>query len=195
MGMNILVEGKGGEQIAVQQGVGLGVRQHDDVMLSWGYSHKVTKIVEIPAGDFVVISLTVPSGLSHHAEARIVGAYNGILETRVILGLTPAQLPAVVEQLPAFNEKGPYRNDNVQSIFEYRGIHTSDPLNGLYDEQNSIDQIHLHATTGQGVNIGGVNTTSNVSGRYYEEGTYVFLAENVSNATVELTYIYSWHEF
>ena len=90
--------GQDGESKPVSQGKGIGVRQHDDVMLSFGYSHKITKIVEIPAGQFAVVTLTIPVGLNHHVEGRYLESYNGILKVNVTLGLSEGNLPAVVDK-------------------------------------------------------------------------------------------------
>lgn len=189
------VFGKDGRPYDITQGIGLGIRQHDDVMLSWGYSHKVSKIVTIPANDFAVITLTIPEELNHHAEKRFLEAYNGILDIKIIIGLEEANLPSVVNQIPAFNQKGPYLNEDVQSIFHWRGTHASNPITGVaVTDQNILDELHLHGTTGNS-RTAGEATSSAVQGRYYTEGIWTVLFENKSNANVELTYIYDWHEF
>lgn len=189
------VFGKDGKPWEVTQGKGLGIREHDDVMLSFGYSHKVTKIETLSAGEFLVITLEVPSDLNHHAENRFLEAYNGILEVKIIADLLESELPAVVSQIPAFNQIGPVLNPDVKSIFSYRGIHATNPITGTVDDDTTVDQIHLHGETGRGFRSAGASSSSDVQGRYYKEGIHTVLVENVSNADVEFTYIYKWHEF
>lgn len=190
------VIGKGGIPEYVSNSFGLGIRQHDDVMLAWGYSRQITKIVEIPSNNWVVVSLTVPSGVTHHAESRFLEAYNGILEATVVIGLDKdTEVPVVVEQIPAFNQLGPTLDPDVLSVFEYRGVHASNPITGTINDSTTVDNIHLHATTGQGSKQAGESSSSDVRGRHYKPGFYTVLVHNTSNATVELTYIYKWHEY
>ena len=111
----------------------------------------------------------------------------------MIVGLLEANLPAIVDQIPAFNEKGPYYNPAVKSIFEWRGLHTSNPVTGI-TVNNTIDSLHLHATNGNARQAGEASSSS-VKGRYYTEGIYTLIASNITNDDVEFTYIYSWHEF
>lgn len=178
----------------VGRGTGISIRQHDDVMLSKGYSNKVTQIVDIPAGDFLVITLETDGTFSHHAEQRFVESYNGILEVKVITGLVEVDLPTSEGQIPAFNQKTAALNPDVKSIFKYRGIHSSNPITGTVDDNNTMDQFHLHAVSGNARQAGEADSSS-VQGRYYNNGLWTVLVHNSSNTTVEFTYIYSWHEF
>ena len=188
------VRGQTGKIYNVSHGVGLGVRQHDDVMLSYGYSHKITKIVTIPANQFAVMTLNMPSGLKHHSESRFVEAYNGILDVKVIVGLLEGDLPVAINQIPAFNEKYAVLNPLVKSIFQWRGVHATNPITGLIDDTTTVDEFHLHATSGNARQAGEASSSS-VKGRYYTTGINTLLVENKSNADVEFTYIYGWHEF
>ena len=198
---NVLTNiGQDGTPDEVSQGGGIGTRTHDDVMLSWGYSRKVTKIVEIPSDDWVVITLTVPAGLNHHAEKRYLESYNGILEIRIITDLVEADLPASEEIMRPFNQKLAAYDPSTLSVFNYRGIHTSNPIAAeKITEFTEMDKIHIHAQTGN-ARQASEESNSAVKGRYYtgpESGTKIWtvLVNNISNATVEFTYIYNWHEF
>jgi len=188
------IRGQNGTPYNVSQGIGLGIREHDDVMLSYGYSRKVTKVLTIPNNYFAVITLRIPEGLKHHSESRFVESYNGILNITVIIGLSEGDLPPVVNQIPAFNEKGASYDPDVKSIFEWRGVHISNPITATITPENSIDTLHLHATSGNARQAGEAQSSS-VKGRYYTEGIYTLLVENKTNDDVEFTYIYGWHEF
>lgn len=195
MGHNLIVEGRNGEQVAVSQSFGLGIRAHDDVMLAYGYTHKITKIQEIPAGEFLVITADFPEGYAHHAESRFLEAYNGILEVKVIMGLEDGELPAIVEQIPAWNNIGPVINHDIHTIFNYRGVHATNPITGTVDNTNTVDEYHVHGTTGRGFAQSTAGASASLAGRHYSPGRATLLVENASDATVEMTYIYAWHEY
>ena len=197
-GFPLSVEGQNGEQEPISNGTGIGIRQHDDVMLSYGYSRKITKKFTLPSGQFGVLTLRVPAGLNHHAESRFVQAYNAPVNFKIIIGKVIGDLPAVVDTVPAFNQKYAVLDPSTQSIVEYRGVHAANPI-GTTDANNTIDDLNLYATTGKGVIASTSQAFASVSGRYYTaletERIIVALFENIDSADADVEFIYEWHEF
>lgn len=197
-GFPISAVGQDGELESISNGKGLGVRQHDDVMLSYGYSRKVTKKFSLNNGDYAVISLRVPDGLVHHAESRFVQAYNSSVNFKIVIGKVIGDLPAVVDTLPVFNQKYAVLDPSTQSIVEYRGTSATNPI-GTVDENNTIDEIDIYATTGQGVRVSTADAFASVKGRYYDgvgsERIITALFQNIGSAQAEIIFIYDWHEF
>lgn len=190
----IMTIGQDGESQPVSQGFGLGTREHEQVMLAYGYSNKVNKIIEIPGNDFAVISLKIPANLTHHAEQRFLEAYNGAVNIKVMSGILESNLPASISSLPVFNQKTALYNPSALSVFNDRGIHTSNPILGTILDTNIIDEINIYGTTGN-ARTATEASSSSVKGRYYPEGIYTLLIENLTNSPVTFTYIYDWHEY
>jgi len=198
MGTQILVKGQNGIIDEVSNGKGLGIKQHDDVMLSYGYSRKVTKKFTLPSGQFGVLVLRVPEGLVHHAEGRFIQCYNAPVNFKVVIGKTLNDLPALVETLPAFNQKYAVLDPTTKTIIEYRGTHAANPI-GTVDADNTIDDLNLYAETGQGTRASSAQAFSSLTGRYYDgvdsERIIVALFENIDSADATIEFVYSWHEF
>jgi len=187
------VIGQDGLPIAVSQGVGLGVRQHDDVMLSYGYSRTAHYNFQLASGQYALITLTIPAGISHHAESRVVEAYNSQVDVEIIPNYLGA-LPAEVAPMYAFNQKGAAYDPLVKSIFSFRGTNIATvPITNT--DQEVIDHLILRALTAQGSKSSSQSEVSSVTGRYYYEGTHVVLFHNTGAGLADISYRYNWHEF
>lgn len=178
----------------VSQGIGLGIRQHNDVMIAFGYSRKVTKRITLQAGEYACITLTIPDGLNHHAEYRNVSVYNSPCDVAIVPNYL-GTLPAVVEQLTAWDQRGATIDVNVKSVFEYRGTQTTNPIDITPDETNAIDSGTLRATESQGVRSASSETEEAIKGRYYYSGTHVVWVHNIGTTPAYIQYEYGWHEF
>lgn len=194
---NLRVIGQDGNLVEVSQGFGLGIRQHDDIMLAFGYSRKTTKKFTLPAGEFVAITLDVGSALTlHHAENRYVGTYNGNLDFKVIVGKTISDMTGTPSRMSAFNQNGATLDPAVQSLFDYYPPSAVNPVGGVINEANTIDELTIYSATGQGVRVSSSNEFSTVQGRHYSPGDFIVaLFENVSDADIVVEYVYAWHEF
>ena len=83
MKSTLYMQGKNGVMGSVTQTSGLGIREHDDVMLSYGYS-KYTKLEKtLGANESMVMKITVPENIAHHAESRLVITNNESVRIRV----------------------------------------------------------------------------------------------------------------
>ena len=189
----LMTIGQTGEPTLVSQGTGIGIRQHDDVMLSYGYSRVAHIDIQLDAGEFALIVLEIPAGLKHHAESRLIEAFNSPVDVKVIPNWEGA-LPAVVSTLSAFNQKYATYDPDVKSIFKFRGTNiVVDPIAPSDDQ--IIDHVILRAVAGQGQRASSKDQFASVTGRYYDEGFHVLLLENIGNATADIMYLYNWHEF
>lgn len=186
---------KYGEYAPVSEGFGLGIREHDDVMLEYGYSRVTTKRFTIPAGYYSAITLTVPENLYHHAENRLVSTYNGDLELSIVIGKTAVDMVGTPSRMVAFNEVGPVVDSNVQSLFDYYAPASTIRVGGTVDETNSMIPTVLRASTGQGNRASSKDQFSELSGRTYLAGFYVVNMHNPTNADIEVEYTYAWHEY
>lgn len=185
--------GQDGKATLVSQGIGIGIRQHDDVMLSYGYSRTSHIEFQLGAGQFALVALEIPADLNHHAEDRFVEAYNSPVDVKIIPNWGGV-LPGVVSTLPAFNQKGATLDAVVQSILTFRGTNiVVDPI--APTPQETIDHVILRAVTGQGIRASSKDIFTSVTGRYYYEGFHVALFENIGAAIADITYQYNWHEF
>jgi len=185
--------GQSGDSSPVSQGIGIGIRQHDDVMLSYGYSRTTHIDFQLDAGDFALVVLEIPADIKHHAEGRIVEVYNSPVDVKIIPDWQGV-LPAVVSTLAAFNQKGASYDPDVLSIFTFRGTNiAADPI--VPTAQQIIDHVIIRAETGQGNTASTKEAFSSVTGRYYFEGFHVALFEDIGAETADISYHYNWHEF
>jgi hypothetical protein len=189
----LMVVGGDGEPYPVTQEAGLGIREHDDVMLAAGYSRTAHIDFQLNAGQFAVVVLTLPADIEmHHAESRSVHAFNSPVDVKIVPNWTGA-LPAVVSTLAAFNQKGAYYDPNVKSVLTFRGTNIAvNPINPTLLQV--IDHVILRATTGQGVRVSSEDEFASVTGRFYYEGKHVALFQNIGSAVADISYRYNWHE-
>lgn len=186
------VFGQGGDIYSVSQGIGLGIREHADVMLSWGYSRKTYIHVLVPAGQSLIVKAVIPEGLKHHAEARVLLSANANVEFKIYKGVTPANIPAVVSVMPIVNQKGPSLITNTAgTTYEYCGLVTTNPIvsGGL------IDDYPLYTNVAQGNVRSAPTSISGVTGRYYDPSTYAVVIKNTGSEASYIYYEYRWHEF
>ena len=197
MGVELLVVGQDGKTTPVSNGFGLGIRQRDDVMLAYGYSRKTTKRFSIPASEFAAITLTVGEALRlHHAESRFIESYNGSLNLKIIVGKTVSDMSGVPSRMQAFNQNGATLDPNVKSLFDFYAATVGNPVGGVIDETNTIDDFTLRGQTAQGVRASSADIFASVRGRHYDPGDFVIaLFENPNGATIDVTYSYDWHEY
>lgn len=181
----------------VKQEIGLGIREHDDVMLSMGLSWTVHHDVDIPAGQYVLIRLRVPEGLSHHAENRYVEAYNNRCQVWVIPNYE-GSYPAGEEELVAWNQRGPIMGGN-KSIFSVWAPQAGLPID--FDpaldvnKALSMDHADLEATAGTFFSASSSQAFESLKGRYYYPNDHLLLVKNGTGDTATFEYIYGWHEF
>lgn len=189
----LTVGGKNGGIDYVSQGFGLGIREHDDVMLAWGYSRKTYLEVTIPTNQFAVIKTVIPEGLTHHAEGRILFSSGGSTRLRVYKNVTPANFPTQVSLLPILNEK--YAElitlTTDGTIFTYHGVSASNPI----VSGDLVDNYPIFAEDGQGNNSGSPAISESLRGRFYDDGTYAVVIQNISNTSLTVYYQYNWHEY
>lgn len=194
-GVQISTLDENGDSKFISNGTGLGVKQHDQVMLQYGYTNKVQKkSIEIPSGDYACITLEVPSGLNHHAEFRVISAYNSECEFALVPNYT-GTLPAIVQTLTVWNEQGPTINNSALSVFAYRGVQSANPIDFVPTDQTTPEYMVLRATSGQGIRVASSDGDASVQGRYYYPGIHVVRIKNTGSADAVFDYTYQWHEF
>lgn len=189
----LTVYGKDGVIESVRQGTGLGIREHDDVMLKFGYSRKTYLEITIPAGQFAVIKSVVPVGLNHHAEARILETFGTSIRYRIYKNVNNANFPAQVSVMPITNERGPsiITLSTTGTKYTYHGISVANPI----VSGDLIDNYPIWVLEGAGNKAGSPETSQSVKGRYYDSSTYAVVIQNIGTIPTVVYYQYSWHEF
>lgn len=181
----------------VSQGIGLGIRQHDDVMLAWGLTKVVQHEVSIEPNEYVLIELTVPVGATHHAEGRFLESFNEHCEFWVIPNYE-GSVPVSGVNMTIWNEKGPYIDGNL-STFQYWDPQLTLPID--FDPALDINRdkwighADLRGSTGQGVRASSADRFIGLVGRHYDPGRHMALTKNVGVDTAKFTYQYRWHDF
>lgn len=187
------VFGKNGVVRVVSQGFGLGIRQHDDVMLAFGYSRVASKDFTVPTTDFLVLRLDVNDVKLHHLESRLLGSSAGNIRIRLYNVTGNENLfPATPTALDIYNQKYLTKEtigvDVRAGIYSYP-IQTTNPFSGL---EPIINRPIYTPTTG-----GPITPAENMTnkGRHYEPNqTYALVIENISNGSSVIYYEYNWHE-
>lgn len=185
---------KDGEPEIVSNQRGLGIRTHEEVMTQYGYSHSVIKNIEVPAGEYALLTLEIPVDTVHHSEFRILSAYNSPVESAILPNYT-GSLPTVVSQLPAWNAYGAYINNDVLSVINYRGTQATNPLDVIPDETICPEFGVVRATTGVGVRLSTSDSLISVKGRYYPSGIHCAWVHNIGSEIAYISYQYGWHEY
>lgn len=189
-GFPISTTGQSGEQETVSQGVGLGVRQHDDVMLAYGYSKKTWLEVTIPNGQAAVIKITVPPDIQHHAESRILSTSAETIRIQVLKDAVDGEFPAVVATMPVVNQREDLTANKLTN-FEYCGLPLIANVPSTGEEQTNFP---LYTASGIGTSTSPAQSGS-VKGRYSDEGLKAVIISNVSGNPTTVYYQYDWHEF
>lgn len=188
--------GKDGESEDVSQGFGLGIRQHNDVMLSYGYSRFTRDEKTLTSGDFMVIRLNVGDVDQHHAEDRVVTSSEGSLRFYVYdVTDNTGLFPASPTNMPIINEKGPVIEtpgvDVVGEFFDYP-VQGSNPFAAL----DPIDEIPLNSDPGGLLQADGSGIFSEVEGRHYTaDRVYAVVVEKIGTGSTDVYYRYGWHEY
>ena len=187
------VFGEKGDIHYVNQGIGLGIREHDDVMLGWGLSRKTFMEMVIPAGQFGTIKAVVPPTLNHHAENRIIESSGGSIRFRIYKDVDSANFPAQVSVMPITDERGPLLiTDTTDGTkYTYHGTSVANPIVSGW----LIDNYPLFTAETQGNQARAPQTSQSIKGRYYYPSTYAVVVQNISNVPVTVYYQYEWHEF
>lgn len=184
--------GKNGEIYDVNQGIGLGIREHDDVMLAWGWSRKTYVEMSIPANQFATIKAVIPADWHHHAENRIIESNNGSVRFRIYKDVLDANFPALVSTMPITDEKGPFDvTSTAATKYTYHGTSVANPIVSGW----LIDNYPLFTAETQGNQARAPQTSQSIKGRYYYPSTYAIVVQNLSPSTVTVYYQYEWHEF
>ena len=186
-----------GDATLVSQGFGLGIRQHNDVMLAYGYSRYVKHELTLADGEFMILRLDVGNINQHHAENRFVGSEAGSLRVKIYdttgsEGLYPASPIAMT----SINQKGPIVEtpgvDVVGAFFNY-AANLTDPFNATL---TAIDNDPLWTDAGGGPVDPSPAQFPEVQGRYYlANKTIAVVIENISGDPTTVTYRYQWHEY
>jgi len=183
--------GQDGKENILSQGIGIGVRQHDDVMLSYGYSKKTWLEITIPGGDTAVIKITVPANIQHHAEGRILSSTEENLRVRVLKDAVDGEFPLVVSTMPVVNQREDF-NVNKLTNFEYCGNVSGGAIPSTGEEQSNFP---LYVSAGGFFSPTVVGENKSIKGRYSSEGLKAILIENTGTGATTVYYQYDWHEF
>lgn len=193
--------GQDGEPSPITQGGGMGTREHDDVMLSFGYSHFTRHHRTITGNNFLVIRLDVNGINQHHAEGRLFKTRNESCQVKVYdvtgqEGLFPANPVA----MPVFNQKTAEQETpnpsgtpgiDVLGQFFYHDLVAADPFSAL----TPIDDVPMWIASATPVSTRPDGFPS-VKGRYYQQNrTYAVVIENLNGSSTEVYYQYDWHEY
>jgi len=189
-GFPISAIGQDGEQEAISNGKGLGVRQHDDVMLAYGYSKKTWLEVTIPAGQSAVIKVTVPSNIQHHAESRALETSEESIRIQVLKDAIDGEFPAVVATMPVINQREDLLPNKLAN-FEYCGLILTASVPSSGEEQTNFP---LFTASGVGQSTSPAQSGS-VKGRYSSEGLKAVIISNISANPTTVYYQYDYHEF
>ena len=182
--------GQNGVPEDVTQGKGLGVRQHDDVMLAYGYSKKTWLEVIIPTGQAAVIKITVPTAIQHHAEARVLSTESETVRIQVLKDAVDGEFPAVVSTMPVVNQREDLPTNKLTN-FEYCGLVLVAAIPSTGEEQTNFP---LFTASGIGQSTS-PSQSEGVKGRYSSEGLKAVIISNVSGSPTTVYYQYDWHEF
>lgn len=191
----LTIWGKGGKQYQVNHGIGLGIRQHDDVMLAWGYSRNTRHEMNLTAGQFMVIRLNVNTVKLHHAEDRILSTEKGSVRVKVydVTG-NEGSFPASPTAMTIFNQNPPQQETggvDCQAEFFSYPAQASDPFAGL----TPIDNVPLWVPSGGGPVSPSPDTFPSVKGRHYQsDRVYALVVENINGSETDVYYQYAWHE-
>jgi len=187
------VFGRNGKIQDVSMGFGLGIREHDDVMLAWGLSRKTYLEVNIPVNNFAIIKVVVPEGWTHHAEGRILETSAGSVRVKVYKDVDNGNFPALVSLMSITDESKPSLIVNSEgTIFSYHGTAVTNPI----ITGDLIDNYPVFGVDSQGQGAKGSPAISeSLRGRHYESGTYSVVIQNISNETRTIYYQYNWHEY
>lgn len=186
---------KFGELEQISQGFGLGIRQHDDVMLAYKYSRSTRVEQTLETGQFMVLRLDINEVLLHHAEAREVSSSAGSIRVTLYDATGNENLfPATPTQMPIYNQNGLEKEIsgvNVMAEFNYYPAQTTNPFDGLDDIENKPIRA---AITGGPVKAT-PTTFQGVSGRAYPSNkTFALVIENIGAETSDVYYGYTFHE-
>jgi len=189
----LTVFGKDGKIEHVNQGIGLGIMNHNDVMLKYGYSRKTYLEATIPAGQFLVIRVVLPSNINHHAEGRILETFGTSIRYRVYKDVVNANFPAQVSLMPILNERGAdlITLSTTGSVFSYHGVSVNNPI----VSGTLIDNYPVWVLEGAGNRAGSPEASQSVGGRYYYPSTYAVVIQNIGTISTQIYYQYEWHEF
>lgn len=180
------------------RGKGFGIKQHDEVMLEYGFAKKVQIEDDLTAGQYKLITLAVVEGASHHAEKRFAEAYGGIAEIWVIPNYD-GSLPAGSVLEPIWNQKGPYLVPEADQLSSFRSWPATGTLPIDFDpaldanRSKWMDHKELYGAAGQGNQASSADAFSDVAGRYYLPATHVVLIKATESCHIH--YQYSWHDF
>ena len=180
----------------VSNGFGIGVRQHDDVMLAYGYSRFTRYEISVPVGDFLVLRLDVNDASFHHAELRTVGTSAASLRLKTYIATGNENLfPANPITLPKFNQIGLIEEvtglDVKAGLFAYP-INQTNPFSAL----TAADNVSLYTAPGGGPIDPSPDNFPSVKGRHYlPNETYALVIENIGSEVSVVYYQYDWHEY
>lgn len=189
-----------GDSEDVSLGFGLGVRQHDDVMLAFGYS-KTTGVsnVSIPSGQFLILRLDVGAITRyHHTENRAIITQGASVKVQ-LYEVDPSEFnlfPANPITMKIVNENGPsVENGNAIANFFNYVVQASNPFAGLPAGRTFLPtyvrvQEALGPATADVASVFG-----SIKGRHYTANkTYALVIQNIGTVATIFDYIYSWHE-
>lgn len=188
--MIIEVIDRNGEPVLASRGKGIGIKQHDDVMLEYGYSKKTWLSKTIPVGQSLVIKITVPVGIQHHAESRILETKDSDLKVKILIDAVDGEFQSVVSQLPVVNnrEDSPV---NQLTIFEDCGtiLTANVPSTGVLQAD-----FPIWVSAGVPASVSPAHSAS-LKGRYSSSGLKALIITNLGADPTEIYYQYDYHEF
>lgn len=189
------VIGQDGLAQEVSQGFGLGVRQHDDVMLSFGYTRFTRALATIPSGDFFIIRLNINDVNQHHVEQRSLNVEGSSLNFTVIEVDDTTEFPTGPTAMPIINNNGPVievPGVDVKAEFFYYPIQGVNP----FTLNKVIDDRPVFVEVGAGPFSGSPDFFASAKGRHYTANkTYAVIIENIGASDAEVYYQYEWHEY
>lgn len=189
-----------GNPSEVSQGFGIGVRQHDDVMLSWGHSKTtVLNDITIPSGEFLILRLNTGAFLNyHHTENRSITTQGASVKVQ-LYEVDPSEVnlfPTNPQQLKVVNENGPLVEDGAgfAEFFSY-AVQASNPFAGLPEARTYLPIfVRVQENTGPATRDIS-NGFASIKGRHYTANKiYALVIQNVGTQNTIFDYLYSYHE-
>lgn len=199
MATELMVVGQDGVNEIVSNGMGLGIKQHDDVMLQYGYSRSTRVSKTIPSGEFLIIRLDInePTNLQHHVEDRFVSTYDSSVNFKVVEVSNDGEFPASPIPMIIRNKNGVAVETpgvNVKAEFNTYAVQATNPI--TLNDANTVDDLNIYASAGQGNQASTEGAFASAKGRHYDVNkTYAVIFENIGLTDTFLQYIYDWHEY
>lgn len=185
------VLGIDGEPEDVSQGYGLCVRQHDDVMLSSGFSKFVSSNFSLTSGQFAILRLDTGDVVAHHSENRYLSVYDGSAKFSIIEVDDDTEFPANPIELNIINKQGPEILTGTKAKVYTYAVQSSNPftMNKVFD-----DEVPVYGAVGRGFSASQEGTFSAVRGRHYTPNkTYAIIIESLDS--IDVHYRYEWHDY